>query len=141
MLVKIPSINELSEELYLSRDTVEKAYRLLKEKQLIVAVKGKGFYTSKTDLISKLNVFFLVNKPSTYKMMIYNSFVNTLGVNGHVNMFIYHCDPSLFIRSLERNLGAYDYYVLMPHFRDKNSNHVSYTEDILNVIEQIPKIN
>ncbi len=136
---KIPSINELSEELYLSRDTVEKAYRLLKEKQLIVAVKGKGFYTSKTDLISKLNVFFLVNKPSTYKMMIYNSFVHTLGINGHVNLFIYHCDPSLFVRSLERNLGAYDYYVLMPHFRDENSNHVSYTEAILNVIEQIPK--
>ncbi len=136
---KIPSINELSEDLYLSRDTVEKAYKLLKEKKLIIAVKGKGFYTSKTDLISKLNVFFLVNKPSTYKMMIYNSFVNTLGINGHVNMFIYHCDSSLFIRSLERNLGAYDYYVIMPHFRDENSNHISFTDEILKVIEQIPK--
>ena len=29
---KIPSINELSEFLLLSRDTVEKAYKLLKEK-------------------------------------------------------------------------------------------------------------
>ena len=121
---KIPSINELSEYLLLSRDTVEKAYKLLKEKKIIVSVKGKGYYTAKTDLISKVNVFF---------------FVNTIGVNGHVNLFIYHCDEILFKRSLERNIGAYDYYVIMPHFRDENSNHVSYTDEVLKLMEQIPK--
>tara|TARA_B100002049_G_scaffold235438_1_gene219816 strand:- start:344 stop:1390 length:1047 start_codon:yes stop_codon:yes gene_type:complete len=136
---KIPSINELSETCYLSRDTVEKAYKHLKERKVIISVKGKGYYTAKTDLISKVNIFFLVNKPSTYKMIIYNSFVHTIGVNGHVNMFIYHCDESLFIKSLERNMGAYDYYVIMPHFRDENSNHVSYTENVIKVLEQIPK--
>lgn len=136
---KIPSINELSETCYLSRDTVEKAYKQLKERKVIISVKGKGYYTAKTDLISKVNIFFLVNKPSTYKMIIYNSFVDSIGVNGHVNMFIYHCDESLFIKSLERNMGAYDYYVIMPHFRDENSNHVSYTENVIKVLEQIPK--
>ncbi|MDT0677553.1 GntR family transcriptional regulator [Autumnicola musiva] len=136
---KIPSINQLSEDLYLSRDTVEKAYKVLKEKKVIISVKGKGFYTAKTDLISKVNVFFLINKPSTYKMIIYNSFVNGLGVNGHVNLFIYHCEESLFIRTLERNLGFYDYYVIMPHFKDENLNHLSYTKDVLQVVERIPK--
>ncbi len=136
---KIPSINELSETCYLSRDTVEKAYKHLKERKVIISVKGKGYYTAKTDLISKVNIFFLVNKPSTYKMIIYNSFVDTIGVNGHVNMFIYHCDESLFIKSLERSMGAYDYYVIMPHFRDENSNHVSSTENVIKVLEKIPK--
>ncbi|SFF89608.1 transcriptional regulator, GntR family [Salegentibacter agarivorans] len=136
---KIPSINELSETCYLSRDTVDKAYKILKSRQIIVSVKGKGFYINKTDLVAKINVFFLVNKPSTYKMMIYDSFVNTLGINGHVNMFIYHCDESLFIKALERNIGAYDYYVIMPHFRDENSKHVSYTANVLKVLERIPK--
>jgi len=136
---KIPSINELSEHLLLSRDTVEKAYKNLKEKKIIVSVKGKGYYTSKTDLIAKTNVFFLVNKPSTYKMMIYNSFVDTLGINGHVNLYIYHCDETLFNKYLERNLGYYDYYVIMPHFRDENSNHVSHTTAVLEMIDRIPK--
>ncbi|WP_422395434.1 GntR family transcriptional regulator [Robertkochia solimangrovi] len=136
---KIPSINELSETCYLSRDTVEKAYKHLKEKKVIVSVKGKGYYTAKTDLISKLNIFFLVNKPSSYKMMIYNSFVNALGVNAHVNMFIYHCDESLFIRTLEKNLGAYDNYVIMPHFRTEEQGHASYTDAVLKVISKIPK--
>ncbi|MDR6846210.1 GntR family transcriptional regulator [Flavobacterium granuli] len=137
--VKIPSINELSESCYLSRDTVEKAYKNLKERKIIESVKGKGYYTTKTDLISKLNIFFLVNKPSTYKMEIYNSFVDAIGINAHVNMYIYHCDEYLFINALERNLGAYDYYVIMPHFRDINSNHVSYTDDVIKIVEKIPK--
>ncbi|GLB49340.1 GntR family transcriptional regulator [Neptunitalea lumnitzerae] len=136
---KIPSINELSEHLLLSRDTVEKAYKKLKEQQVIVSVKGKGYYTTKTDLIAKKSIFFIINKPSVYKMLIYNSFVNAIGVNGHVNLFIYHCEESLFIRFLEKNLGAYDYYVIMPHFKDKDLKHVSFTDNVLAILEQIPK--
>lgn len=136
---KIPSINQLSENLYLSRDTIEKAYKVLKEKKVIISVKGKGFYTAKTDLISKVNVFFLINKSSTYKMMIYNSFVDELGVNGHVNLSIYHCEESLFIKLLEKNMGLYDYYIIMPHFKDENLNHVSFTEGVLEIMERIPK--
>jgi DNA-binding LacI/PurR family transcriptional regulator len=36
-------------------------------------------------------------------------------------------------------MGAYDYYVIMPHFRDENSNHVSSTENVIKVLEKIPK--
>ncbi|MGS2741280.1 GntR family transcriptional regulator [Sinomicrobium sp. M5D2P17] len=136
---KIPSINELSEECYLSRDTVEKAYRLLKEKKIIVSVKGKGYYTARTDLISKINIFFMVNKLSSYKMRIYNSFVDRVGVNGHVNLFIYHCEESLFVKTLEKNIGAYDYYVIMPHFKNEKMMHISNTDEVLKAIEKIPK--
>ena len=136
---KIPSINELSEACDLSRDTVEKAYRELKRRKIIVSVKGKGFYTAKTDLISKISIFFLINKPSSYKMMIYNSFVDGIGVNGHVTLSIYHCDESLFIKAIQKNLGAFDYYVIMPHFKDEKLAHTSYTEGVLKEIERIPK--
>lgn len=136
---KIPSINELSELCYLSRDTVEKAYKQLKEQKVIVSVKGKGYYTAKTDLISKINVFFMINKLSSYKMMIYNSFVNSIGINGHVTLSIYHCEESIFTRTLERNLGAFDYYVIMPHFKAEDMKHQSITDASHDMIERIPK--
>jgi len=136
---KIPSINELSESCYLSRDTVEKAYKQLKEQKVIVSVKGKGYYTAKTDLISKINVFFMINKLSSYKMMIYNSFVNSIGINGHVTLSIYHCEESIFTRTLERNLGAFDYYVIMPHFKAEDMKHQSITDASHDMIERIPK--
>ncbi|WP_179021777.1 GntR family transcriptional regulator [Winogradskyella forsetii] len=136
---RLPSINSLSEEFYLSRDTVEKAYNILKEQKVISSIRGKGYYVTRTKLISKINVLFLINKLSSYKLRIYNSFVMGLSGDGHTDLHIYHCDESLFLNLMEKNLGAYDYYVIMPHFKTKDLSHVSYTDDVLKAIRKIPK--
>jgi len=136
---KIPSINELSESCFLSRDTVEKAYKELRKRQIIESVKGKGYYISRINKNDVINIFFLINKPSTYKMMIYNYFVDAIGTKGNVEMYIYHCDETLFINSLKKNLGGFDYYVIMPHFRDEHYNHTSSTQEVIDIIEKIPK--
>ncbi|GAA4271161.1 GntR family transcriptional regulator [Aquimarina gracilis] len=135
---KIPSINEISEEFYLSRDTVEKAYNLLKERKIIESVKGKGFYVAKTDLINKVNILFLINKLSSYKMTIYNAFLNAIGTNAHLDLHIYHCDETLFLKLMERYKGHYDYYVIMSHFKNEQLQYVGYTDKVLNAIEEIP---
>lgn len=135
---RIPSINEVSEEYLLSRDTVEKAYGLLKEKNIIVSVKGKGYYISKTDLSIKINVLFLINKLSTYKMRIFNSFVNTLGPNVNVDLDIYHCEPLVFNNILNKKKHLYNYYVIMPHFKNENLQHAGCTDDTLKAIYAIP---
>lgn len=136
---KIPSINGLSEELYLSRDTVEKAYKVLKERNIIVSIRGKGFYISRTQLIDKLNILFLINKLSWYKMEIYYSFLNSLGPNAHVDLHIYHCDESLFLNLLNKHKKSYNYYVIMPHFKTKNSEYTSTTVAATQAINKIPK--
>ncbi|WP_373519103.1 GntR family transcriptional regulator, partial [Pricia sp.] len=120
---KIPSINSFSEEYLLSRDTVEKAYSILKERQIITSIRGKGYYISRTKLLSKINILFMINKLSTYKMRIYNSFVNSIGGNSHTDLHIYHCDNSLFLNLLEKNRSAYDYYIIMPHFKTEQMKH------------------
>ncbi|MFS4417628.1 GntR family transcriptional regulator [Maribacter sp. 2307ULW6-5] len=135
---KIPSINKLSEEHLLSRDTVEKAYSLLKKQNIIESVKGKGYYIAKTDLSIKTNVLFLINKLSTYKMRIFNAFVNTLGANAHVDLDIYHCEPLLFSRILQKKRKQYDQFVIMPHFKDENMQHMGCTDEILKAILNIP---
>lgn len=136
---RIPSINQFSEEFLLSRDTVEKAYNILKEKKVIISVRGKGYYINRTNLISKLNVLFLVNKLSSYKLKIYNSFVNSLGNKGHTDLHIYHCDQSLFLNLLNKNRGGYDFYVIMPHFKTEELGHTSVTADVKRAIEEIPR--
>ncbi|SIQ21412.1 transcriptional regulator, GntR family [Maribacter ulvicola] len=136
---KIPSINSFSEEFILSRDTVEKAYQILKERKIITSIRGKGYYITRTKLISKVNILFLINKLSAYKMRIYNSFINTIGGNSHTDLHIYHCDNSLFLNALEKNSNTYDYYIIMPHFKTENLKHVSYTKEAINAINAIPK--
>lgn len=46
---RIPSINETSEDLFISRDTVEKAYVYLRKKGIIGSVRGKGYYVNQVN--------------------------------------------------------------------------------------------
>lgn len=134
---KIPSINALSEAYGLSRDTVEKAYNILKQRKVITSVKGKGFYITRTPLIGKLNVLFLINKLSTYKMQIYNAFVKEIGDRAHVELHVYHCDETLFLNLLKKSAAVYDHIVVMPHFRSGSSQHVSATESVQRSLDRI----
>jgi DNA-binding LacI/PurR family transcriptional regulator len=136
---RIPSINEISEEYYLSRDTVEKAYNFLKDKQIIVSAKGKGYYVARSILPSRISILFLLNKLSSYKLRIFNSFVNSLGTNAQVDLHIYHCDPKIFLNILNENAGRYDHYVVMPHFKDEQLVHHSISEDALEALRKIPE--
>jgi DNA-binding transcriptional regulator YhcF (GntR family) len=135
---KIPSINRFSEDFYISRDTVEKAYNILKERKIISSIKGKGYYITGTKLESKLNILFLINKLSPYKMTTYNSFVNSIGANSNTDLLIYHCDETLFLNLLEKNKNNYDHYVIMPHFKTNDLKHVSFTDEVINAIRRIP---
>jgi len=135
---RVPSINEISEEYYLSRDTVEKAYNVLKEKKIIVSAKGKGYYVARNVFPSKINILFLLNKLSSYKLRIYNSMVNSLGQSAQVDLTIYHCDPKLFLNALSESAGRYDHYVVMPHFKDESMHHTNSNEDVLEALRKIP---
>ncbi|GGD04650.1 GntR family transcriptional regulator [Hyunsoonleella pacifica] len=136
---KVPSINKLSQEFYLSRDTVERAYRVLRKRKIIVSVQGKGTYIANTELISKLNVLFFVNKLSPYKMMIYNSFLKEMGDTCHVDLHSYHCDETLFLELMTKYKNDYDYYVIVPHFRTENLSYTNFTSKVSEAINEIPK--
>lgn len=129
---RIPSINETSEELFLSRDTVEKAYVHMKNSGIVSAVKGKGYYINRVDVSKKLKICLIFNKLSNYKRSIYYSFVKTMGIKAGVDVFIYNYDLDEFEAIVDKNLNSYDYFVILPHFRNENA-------DIVKVIRKIPK--
>lgn len=118
------SINELSDEYFLSRDTVQKAYSLLRKKGVVISVKGKGFYINRTDVNCTIRVLLLFNKISNYKKQIYNAFVETLGDKAIVDLKIHHFSIKLLESLIENNINDYDYYVLMPHFEDDNADEI-----------------
>lgn len=136
---KIPSINGLSEEFYLSRDTVEKAYNLLKAQNIIKPVRGKGFYIARTDLNVEFKVLFMVNKLSVYKLRIYNSFVQKVWGNVKTDLQIYHCDETLFCNILERRLVEYDFFVIMPHFKSDKMSHWSNPPKVVDILKKISR--
>ena len=50
----LPSINELSYMLEISRDTAEKGYKYLKKLGVIVSVSGRGYYVDNADFKKKV---------------------------------------------------------------------------------------
>lgn len=132
---RIPSINETSFDLLLSRDTVEKAYNELRERGIITSVRGKGFYICSTNMGSKIKVLLLFNKLSSYKKIIYYAILEALGNQATVDLQIHHYNKSVFEDLLSKNLGNYNYYVLAPHFFDTNS----HPETAYDLIKKIPK--
>ncbi len=130
---KIPSINNLSAEYYLSRDTVEKAYTILKKQGIIESVRGKGYYICHNSDLSKFRILLLFNKLSAYKKEIYNSLVIQLEDRAEIVFHVSHCEYSLFKKILDQQKEAYDYYIIMPHFK-KDSE-----QKALALINQLPK--
>src|SRR5690554_32702 len=115
---KIPSISEISEEYLLSRDTVEKALNILKRKEIILSVNGKGYYVAKTINQSQTKILFITNRLSNYELEIFNAFVDRMGSDTQVDLQVYFYDPVILANILQENAEDFDYYVIMPHFKE-----------------------
>lgn len=118
----LPSINDLSYELEISRDTAEKAYRHLKQLGIVGSVPGKGYFIAKTDFRQPIKVFLLFNKLSAHKKIIYDSFVEILGEQAAIDFYIYNNDFNLFKKLLQNRRGDYTHYVIIPHFIEGGEN-------------------
>ena len=112
----LPSINDLSYELEISRNTAEKAYRHLKQLGVVGSVPGKGYFITRSDFKQTIKVFLLFNKLSAHKKIIYDSFAATLGEQAVIDFFIYNNDFSLFKKIVQNRKNDYTHYVIIPHF-------------------------
>lgn len=116
---KLPSISELNETTGLSRDTIVKAMNYLREKKIVTSVMSKGFYVIRNVDMAKTKVLFIVNKLSSYKIKIYNSFIDALGGDYQVDLKVHHCNAHHLLEILQENQLVYDHFVVMPHFNDE----------------------
>ena len=114
----MPSINELSFEFQISRDTAEKGYKHLKSIGVLGSVPGKGFYIKSTVVSQKVKIFLLFNKLSAHKKIIYDSIVTSLAGQGSIDFYIYNNDFALFRNLLLGKQDQYTHYVIIPHFNE-----------------------
>jgi len=126
----LPSINELSFSLEMSRDTAEKGYRNLRKLGVVDSVPGKGYFIINTDFSRKLKVCLLFNKLSTHKKIIYDSFTKTLGERAAIDFYIYNNDFALFKKMIVTKRDDYSHFVIIPHFLEGGEN----AHEIINTI-------
>jgi DNA-binding transcriptional regulator YhcF (GntR family) len=126
----LPSINELSFEFEISRDTAEKGYKYLKNLGIIGSVPGKGYFIKNVDISQSLKIFLLFNKLSAHKKIMYDSFVAALGELATIDFYIYNNDYHLFKKILSNVRQDYTHYVIIPHFLEGGE----HAHEIINTI-------
>jgi len=126
----LPSINDLSFELDISRDTAEKAYRHLKKLGVIGSVPGKGYFITNIDIKQPVKIFLLFNKLSTHKKIMYDAFVESIGDDAVIDFYIYNNDFALFRKLLANKRDDYTNYVIIPHFLEGGEN----AQEVINTI-------
>ena len=130
----LPSMNELSDQLEISKETIKKAYSILRQRNLIEATQGKGFFVADSTIDRKMNILLLFDKISTYKQVLYNSFYRHIGNYAETTIRLHNQDIDAFEKFSDENLDTFDYYVITPHFPLKADVH----KRVLKAIKRIP---
>ncbi|WP_294606082.1 GntR family transcriptional regulator [uncultured Bacteroides sp.] len=116
----LPSINQLSHDYKVSRDTVFKAFIDLKERGIIDSTPGKGYYV----VNRQKNILFLLDEYSPFKDTLYNSFVRRLSAQYKVDLWFHQYNESLFNALLRDSIGRYNKYVVMNFDNEKFSSYL-----------------
>jgi DNA-binding transcriptional regulator YhcF (GntR family) len=112
------SINEASSHYRVSRDTVFKAYKILKNRGVIDSNPMKGYYV-KADVN---HVLLLLDTYSSFKQNLYHRFVANLPDNYKVDLIFHQYNERLFDTIIRENIGNYSMYVVMNFSNDQFSD-------------------
>ncbi len=105
----LPSVNQLSSESGFSRDTVFKAYRILKKQGIIEATPQKGYFVAS----ESVKVFMLLDDFSAFKEQLYQSFRLNLPENVSVDLLFHHYNKQVFRQLIQNSIGRYSIYIVM----------------------------
>ena len=105
----LPSVNQLSAESGFSRDTVFKAYSLLKQRNVVESAPQKGYFVAS----ESFKVLMLLDDFSAFKEQLYQSFRRNLPDSYSVDLLFHHYNPDVFHQLIENSLGRYSMYVVM----------------------------
>lgn len=117
----LPSVNRVCKEYKLSRDTVFKAYSLLKEQGVIDSVPNKGYFIAR----EIRRVFLFLDTFKAYKEVLYDSFFKNLPENVIADVHFHHYNPEVFRKQIAESIGKYAKYVVMPFDHDTMNETLS----------------
>lgn len=111
---KIPSINQVSREFNLSRDTVMYAFNELKSRGIIYSQPGKGYYLATNEIFRGEKIFLLFDEFNAFKEDLYNSLVESIKGLAHVEIFFHHFNLKTFKSLIQDCNGRFTSYIIMP---------------------------
>lgn len=129
----LPSMNQLCENLQVSKETVKKSYDILRTEGFIAAAHGKGFFVKKQKK-QATKILILFDMLSTYKKELFQAFSAEMPSKTEYTIRLFNQDIELFEKFIQDNLGLFDYYIITPHLPLRTS----VQNRMVKVLKKIP---
>ena len=105
----LPSVNIICKTHKISRDTVFKAYSILKENGVVDSVPNKGYYVAS----DTRKIILVLDTFKAYKEVLYHSFINNLPNNIIADVQFHHYNIDNFKTIINNSIGKYYKYIVM----------------------------
>ncbi len=112
---KLPSINQLSKEFGISRDTVFKAFTDLKSRGIIESVHGKNYHVSSLNR----NILLLLDEYTPFKEILYNTLRAKLPTYYHIDLWFHQYNEQFFNHVIDNAAGMYSHYLVMNYHNEQ----------------------
>lgn len=125
---RLPSVNQISKELNISRETVFKALNYLSEKGIVKSANRRGYFVQKVSVRPPLRIFMMLDKMTAFKEELYQAFFEAIGDQGEVDVYFHHHNEQIFRSLITDNLQNYTHFVVVTFMQ----------EDVSEVLNLIP---
>ena len=105
---QLPSMNELASDLDISKETVKKAYAIMRDRGVIEPRQGKGFYVRGVDAERPVKILLLFDKLSSYKQELFNAFISKVGDDTEVTIRIHNQNLDVFEFFVDEDVDNFD---------------------------------
>lgn len=111
----LPSINKISAQYGIARDTVFKAFQDLKEKGIIESTPTKGYFVSTT----ANNILVMFDYISPFKNDLYKEITANLPDSYKLDIFLHNFSERTFNNIILDSIGRYNLYVITSIVNDE----------------------
>lgn len=118
---RLPSLNQLTTELHISKETALKGLQYLSEKGIIESEYRKGYYVKRLKLEQRYRVCLILDKMNILRDRVYQAFLETIHDKAEVDVYFHHHNFKVFERLIEENLNNYTHFVVVTFFREDPS--------------------
>lgn len=125
---RLPSLNQLTEQLNISKETALKGLNYLLEKGIIESEYRKGYYVRKKTQYQPYRICMIFDKMNVLRDRVYQSFLETIKNYAEVDVYFHHHNFKVFENLIEENLNSYTHFVIVTFFK----------EDVSEILNKIP---
>lgn len=113
---RLPSVNQLTDTLKISKETALKGLNYLSEKGIIESVYRKGYYLKRLDHHLPYRICLILDKMNILRDRVYQSFIETIKDHASVEVFFHHHNFKVFERLIDENLNNFTHFVVVTFF-------------------------